>query len=156
LPALVGNGLTCLLDFVDGQWRNLDLWDGDKQVPFSHQLDPGGRGLDLNASVDNAHLKFAVGLDFRLAPNFLGYKQSTVSINGRLHTNKNTTVARVQSLLSLATLLRWLVPRDGEGEEQRDVDRVDDERGSQEREGSAGGAVEDKDVFQHPGDHEIG
>src|SRR4051794_29580480 len=49
-----------------------------------------------------------------------------------------------------------LVARDGEPDEQRDVDGVDDQRQRQDDEDPAGRAVVDEDELEHAGDHGIG
>src|SRR3954449_2297043 len=55
-----------------------------------------------------------------------------------------------------ARLAPRLVSRDGEADEQRHVDGVDDERQGEHDEHTAAGAVLDEDELEHAGDDDVG
>src|SRR3954468_13383522 len=65
-------------------------------------------------------------------------------------------ICRFQLAASAEVTPRSLVARDREADEQRDVDRVDDERERQHDEDAAARAVVEEDELEHAGDDGVG
>jgi hypothetical protein len=89
--ALALRCLACLLNRLGGQYRRTLLWHSHEQPAAPLEFDGQWRGLDLNATILEAHVEHHTRRETSLASQATGDHDPSRRVNGSFHGSSFTT-----------------------------------------------------------------